>query len=73
MSYGSLSICAPDGHYPRVKVPDAKSIQLNVLMMSSNPKPSQPNKILIILGLIIKNIIEITNIKTNIINRTIFK
>jgi hypothetical protein len=30
----SLSTCAPDGHLLRVKIPDAASIQFNLLMMS---------------------------------------
>ena len=30
----SLSTCAPDGHRLRVTIPDATSIQLNLLMMS---------------------------------------
>jgi hypothetical protein len=30
----SLSNCAPDGHLLRVMIPDAASIQFNLLMMS---------------------------------------
>ena len=30
----SLSTCAPDGHLLRVTIPDAASIQFNLLMMS---------------------------------------
>ena len=30
----SLSTCAPDGHLLRVTIPDAVSIQFNLLMMS---------------------------------------
>ena len=30
----SFSTCAPDGHVPRVTIPDAASIQFNLLMMS---------------------------------------
>ena len=30
----SLSTCAPDGHLLRVTIPDAASVQFNLLMMS---------------------------------------
>ena len=30
----SLSTCVPDGHLLRVTIPDAASIQINLLMMS---------------------------------------
>ena len=30
----SLSTCAPDGHLLRVTIPDAASIEFNLLMMS---------------------------------------
>ena len=29
-----LCTCAPDGHWPRVTIPDAASIHFNLLMMS---------------------------------------
>ena len=29
-----LSTCAPDGHLPRVTIPDAASVQFNFLLMS---------------------------------------
>ena len=48
-------------------------MQAEALVPPPKPKPSQPNKILIILGLIIKNNIETTNIKTKEIKWTIFK
>ena len=34
MLCSSLSTCAPDGHWLRVMIPDAASIQFNLLMMS---------------------------------------